>query len=85
MDSIDHDPQTPRDAREENSPAEISEIAQSDLENPESSPSHADSLGQDEASRLKDLATEVRDQDDLERDINRQVSYRHRIQLFDHL
>lgn len=30
--------------------------------------------GEDEASRLKALATEVRDQDDLERDIGRQVS-----------
>ena len=33
----------------------------------------SDSLGEDEASRLKTLATEVRDQDDLERDINRQA------------
>lgn len=32
-----------------------------------------DTLGEDEASRLKDLATEVRDQDDLERDIGRQA------------
>lgn len=30
--------------------------------------------GKDEASRLKALATEVRDQNDLERDIGRQVS-----------
>ena len=30
-------------------------------------------VGEDEASRLKDLATDVRDQDDLERDINRQA------------
>ncbi len=29
--------------------------------------------GDDEASRLRDLATDVRDQDDLERDIGRQV------------
>ena len=39
-------------------------------------PSHmirSDTLADDEASRLKDLATEVRDQDDLERDINRQA------------
>ena len=33
----------------------------------------SDTLGEDEASRLKDLATEVRDQDDLERDIGRQA------------
>ena len=33
----------------------------------------ADSIGQDEAFRLKDLATGVRDQDDLERDISRQA------------
>jgi len=32
-----------------------------------------DTLGEDEAARLKDLATEVRDQDDLERDIGRQA------------
>ena len=32
-----------------------------------------DTLGEDEASRLKNLATEVRDQDDLERDIGRQA------------
>lgn len=30
--------------------------------------------GEDETSRLKALTTEVRDQDDLERDIGRQVS-----------
>ena len=34
----------------------------------------SDTLGEDEASRLKNLATEVRDQDDLERDINRQAN-----------
>ena len=33
----------------------------------------SDTWGEDEASRLKDLATEVRDQDDLERDIGRQA------------
>ena len=32
-----------------------------------------DTLGEGEAARLKDLATEVRDQDDLERDIGRQA------------
>lgn len=32
-----------------------------------------DTSGEDEASRLKDLATEIRDQDDLERDIGRQA------------
>ena len=32
-----------------------------------------DTLGEDEASRLKDLATDVRDQDDLERNISRQA------------
>lgn len=36
---------------------------------------HGESIGEEEALRLKDLATEVRDQDDLERDINRQVQY----------
>ena len=34
---------------------------------------HSDTIGEDEASRLKDLATGVRDQDDLERDIGRQA------------
>ena len=33
----------------------------------------SETLGEDEAARLKDLATEVRDQDDLERDIGRQA------------
>lgn len=40
---------------------------------PPSSLVHGDSLGIDEASRLEGLATGVRDQEDLERDINRQV------------
>ena len=35
----------------------------------------ADVQGTDEASRLKALATDVRDQDDLERNVGRQVSY----------
>lgn len=35
--------------------------------------SRGDTLGEEEADRLKDLATEVRDQDDLERDIGRQA------------
>ena len=34
---------------------------------------HSETLGEDEAARLKGLATEVRDQDDLERDIGRQA------------
>ena len=34
---------------------------------------HTNADGEDEASRLKALATGVRDQDDLERDIGRQV------------
>lgn len=33
-----------------------------------------DTQGEDESTRLKALTTEVRDQDDLERDIGRQVS-----------
>ena len=32
-----------------------------------------ETTGKDEASRLKGLATSVRDQDDLERDVNRQA------------
>ena len=40
---------------------------------PHASLVHSETLGEDEAKRLKDLATEVRDQDDLERDINRQA------------
>ncbi len=39
----------------------------------EESTGHGDARGQDEASRLRSLATDVRDQDDLERDIGRQV------------
>ena len=42
-------------------------------ETAEESDGHTDSQGQDEASRLRSLATDVRDQDDLERDIGRQV------------
>ena len=44
-----------------------------DAQNSPSSPIRADTVGEDEAVRLKGLATEVRDQDDLERDIGRQV------------
>lgn len=44
-----------------------------DTQNPRSSPIRADTVGEDEAIRLEGLATEVRDQDDLERDIGRQV------------
>ena len=42
-------------------------------EDPPKSLARGDTLGEDEVSRLKDLATEVRDQDDLERDIGRQA------------
>ena len=41
---------------------------------PISSVGDVDLQGGDEASRLRALATDVRDQDDLERDIGRQVS-----------
>ena len=44
-----------------------------DAQNPRSSPIPTDTVGEDEAIRLEGLATEVRDQDDLERDIGRQV------------
>ena len=44
-------------------------------EKPQSILTHGESLGEDEAARLKDLATEVRDQDDLERDIGRQADH----------
>lgn len=47
--------------------------AEASYENPQPSLLRGDTLGEDEASRLKDLATEVRDQDDLERDIGRQA------------
>lgn len=42
----------------------------------EDSGGRVDEQGQDEASRLRSLATHVRDQDDLERDIGRQVGQR---------
>lgn len=54
----------------------VQDIGHSDEESYEKSqPSlvRGDTLGEDEASRLRDLATEVRDQDDLERDIGRQA------------
>lgn len=40
---------------------------------PQPTLARSDTLGEDEAARLKDLATEVRDQDDLERDVGRQA------------
>lgn len=42
--------------------------------NDDESASNINTQGEDESSRLKALTTEVRDQDDLERDIGRQVS-----------
>lgn len=47
--------------------------AEGSCQNAQPSLIRGDTLGEDEASRLKDLATEVRDQDDLERDIGRQA------------
>ena len=44
-----------------------------DATGPMTSLKWAESIGEDEAARLKDLATGVRDQDDLERDIGRQA------------
>ena len=55
---------------------DVQEKASSDegnYQNSQPSLIRGDTLGEDEASRLKDLATEVRDQDDLERDIGRQA------------
>ena len=49
------------------------EFDRGSTQNPRSSPIRADTVGEDEAIQLKGLATEVRDQDDLERDIGRQV------------
>lgn len=36
---------------------------------------HGDTIGEEEANRLEGLATEVRDQDDLERDVFRQADH----------
>ena len=44
-----------------------------DNRNSQTSLEQADKTSADEAIQLKDLATEVRDQDDVERDIGRQV------------
>lgn len=49
------------------------DLAEGGPEKSQPSLKHAETLGGDEASRLKDLATKVRDQDDLERDIGRQA------------
>ena len=49
------------------------EFNRGDTQDTRSSPIRADAVGEDEAVQLKGLATEVRDQDDLERDIGRQV------------
>ena len=48
-------------------------IAEKSYEKNGTSLIRGDTLREDEASRLKDLTTEVRDQDDLERDIGRQA------------
>ena len=50
-----------------------SEAAELGAERPQWTLVRRDTTCEDEASRLKDLATEVRDQGDLERDIGRQV------------
>ena len=52
---------------------ESGHVAEGSPEKSQISLMRSDTLGEDEASRLKDLATEVRDQDDLERDIGRQA------------
>ena len=55
-------------------PAEDKESLEvKDSWNSQPSFTRSETLGEDEAARLKDLATEVRDQDDLERDIGRQA------------
>ena len=58
---------------ERNDAQDSGHSAERSYENPQPHLERADTLGEDEASRLKDLATEVRDQDDLERDIGRQA------------
>ena len=63
MDQPTHDTQT----------VENNEFDRGDTQDTRSSPIRADAVGEDEAIQLKGLATEVRDQDDLERDIGRQV------------
>ena len=64
----------------ENSPGRASDVVDhtrnpSGVSDPESQPSlvHGDRIGEEEASRLAGLATEVRDQDDLQRDVFRQA------------
>ena len=52
---------------------ELPEISSDITQNPQPSLTRGDTLGEDEAARLEGLATEVRDQDDLERDIGRQA------------
>lgn len=63
MDQLTHDPQIVGN----------DEVDRGDTQNPRSNPTRTDAVGEDEAIRLEGLATEVRDQDDLERDIGRQV------------
>ena len=63
MDQSTHDPQIGGN----------NEVNREDTQNPRPGPIRADAVGEDEAIRLNGLATEVRNQDDLERDIGRQV------------
>ena len=65
------DPASNNDGTNDVQPADHS--AEESQGNTQASLIRSDTLGEDEASRLKDLATEVRDQDDLERDIGRQA------------
>ncbi|MCJ1277680.1 hypothetical protein MMC21_005494 [Puttea exsequens] len=60
---------------DEDSPshAQSSVVAESHVQKPPPSLVHADTIGEDEADRLKDIATDVRDQNDIERDIGRQA------------
>lgn len=63
MDQSTHDPQIVGN----------NEFDRGDTQTPRSNPIRANTVGEDEAIQLEGLATEVRDQDDLERDIGRQV------------
>lgn len=63
----------PTDDDDRNNVQDSVHSAAESYEKPQPSLVRGDTLGEDEASRLKDLATEVRDQDDLERDIGRQA------------
>ena len=70
---MDPSPTSERTSTPKSSPDRTLHPADREIDKAPSSLIRSETLGEDEAARLKDLATEVRDQDDLERVIGRQA------------